>query len=148
MADIHASRALIYTRPMHPTLPSIRRSLPLRVLAVVAWWTLTLPVFAANMPMTAVMGAMPAMHAANATMHRSASSCGAMNMQTGCCPDHHHNAHHPACTCHCPTSCTNLLLSIDYDAALTFAMHADEGMLAVADTPSPITSPPLRPPAA
>ncbi|WP_324148738.1 hypothetical protein [Dyella sp.] len=138
----------IYTRPMRLTLPSIRRSLPLRVLAAIAWWMLVLPVFAANMPMTATVGAMPAMHAANATIHHSVSVCGATSMQTGCCPDHHRSAHHLGCTCHCPASCTGLLLSTDYDAALAFVVYADEGMLAVANAPSPDATPPLRPPAA
>jgi hypothetical protein len=133
---------------MRLTLPSIRRSLPLRVLAIVAWWMLALPVFAANIPMTASADAISAMHANDTTMHRSASSRGTMGMQTGCCPDYHcHNAHHSNCTCHCPTSCTGLLLSTDYDAALTFAFYADKGVLAVAAAPSPMTSPPLRPPA-
>lgn len=141
--------ALVYTRPMRPILPSIRRSLPLRVLAAVAWWMLVLPVFATNVTMTATADAMPAMHAADTTMHRLVSSCDTMSMQTGGGPDHHHhNAHHLDCTCHCPTSCTGLLLSIEYDPALAFVFYTDEGVFAVADAPSPVASPPLRPPAA
>jgi hypothetical protein len=108
---------------------------------------LVLPVFVANVPMTATADIMLAARTTQSTMHRSASPRSAMSMQTGCCPDHHHNARHPDCTCHCPTSCTALPLSTDYDAALAFAVYADEGMLAVADAPSPIASPPLRPPA-
>jgi hypothetical protein len=132
---------------MRLTLPSIRHSLPLRVLAMLAWWMLALPVFVANVPMTAAADATLAAHTTLSTMHRSASPRSAMSMQTGCCPDHPHNARHPGCTCHCPTSCTGLLLSTDYDAALAFVVYADEGILAAADAPSPIASPPLRPPA-
>lgn len=133
---------------MYYPLPSIRRSLPLRLLAAIAWWMLALPMFAANVPMTVTAETMSAVHAADTMVHRSVSSRDTMSMQTGCCPDHHHNAHHLDCTCHCPTSCVGLLLSVKYDIALTFVLYTDGGMLAVADAPSPITSPPLRPPAA
>lgn len=129
---------------MRNVLPFIRRSPPLRVLAVVACWMLaSLPVFAANMPMMAPVSGMPARHAAGTTIHQPGSHCDLTSMPPGCCADQHHKMNQLDCASHCTMSCMGVLSRATFD----FVFYANEWALAVADAPSPIGPPPLRPPA-
>lgn len=127
---------------MRLMFPSMTRSFPLRVLAVVACWLMLTNSLWAYVPSASNAGT-GLMHHVNE--HAPNNVHVAEDVQ--CCPaDAHHHAAHTGTTCHCMSSCGGLLLPISETASMTVMPMPVDAFPLEHRVRSLVLQPPLRPP--
>ena len=136
-----------YTPGMRRTLSCMTRSLPLRVLAVVACWLMLSNSLWAYLPsapnagpgvMSTVTSAPVSAHASN-KMHLAEDN--------DCCSGHiDHHMGHRGTTCHCASSCGGLLLPGSETASASIMTISINTFPLERRAPSLALQPPLRPP--
>lgn len=130
-----------YTPDMRLMLPSMTRSIPLRVLAVMACWLMLTNSLWAYVP-SALPAGNEVMH--HVTEHASNKVHAAQDVQ--CCPTDAHHAAHTGATCHCVSLCGGLLLPTSETASVTVMPTPVDAFPLERRIRSLVLQPPLRPP--